>query len=86
MTTSSLKQSLSSLPVSINDVRDKYFENAPLTEQEKLALKNFDRYRMEYLNSAPSEEAFEKRYLEIQAKANLSAFTDFLDEENLKID
>lgn len=86
MTTTSLKQSLSGLPVSINDVRDKYFENAPLTEQEKLALKNFDRFRMEYLNAAPNEEAFEKRYLEIQAKANLSAFTDFLDEVNLKID
>ena len=86
MTTSSLKEILSGLPVSINDVRDKYFENVPLTEQEKLALNNFDRYRMEYLNAAPNEEVFEKRYLEIQAKANLSAFTDFLNEENLKID
>jgi len=86
MTTSSIKEILSGLPISINDVRDKYFENVPLTEQEKMALKNFDRYRMEYLNSAPNEEAFEKRYLEIQAKANLSAFTDFLNEENLNTD
>jgi len=86
MTISTLKETLSGLPVSINDVRDKYFENVRLSEQEKIALKNFDRYRMEYLNSAPNEEVFEKRYLEIQAKANLSAFTDFLNEENLKID
>ena len=86
MTISTLKETLSGLPVSKNDVRDKYFENVRLSEQEKIALKNFDRYRMEYLNSAPNEEVFEKRYLEIQAKANLSAFTDFLNEENLKID
>ena len=86
MNTASLKLNLNGLPVSINDIRDKYFENMPLTEQEKSALNNFDKYRMEYLNSAPNEEIFEKRYLEIQAKANLAAYTDFLNAENLLSD
>jgi len=44
------------LPVSINDIRDKYFEDIPLTAEEKLALNNFDKYRMNYLNSAANEE------------------------------
>lgn len=78
MKLSSHKQQVNGLPVSINDIRDKYFEDIPLTPEEEKALKNFDKYRMEYLNAAPNEEVFEKRYLELQAKANLSAYTDFL--------
>lgn len=84
MSIESLKSQINGLPTSINDVRDKYFENIPLTDEEKLALTNFDKYRMEYLNSAPNEEIFEKRYLEIQAKANLASFKDFLAAENLQ--
>jgi hypothetical protein len=78
MKLTSHKQDINGLPVSINDIRDKYFEDIPLTNEEETALNNFDKYRMEYLNAAPNEEIFEKRYLELQAKANLSAYTDFL--------
>jgi hypothetical protein len=84
MNLTSSKQDLSGLPVSINDIRDKYFEDIPLSQDEELALKNFDKYRMDYLNSAPNEEVFEKRYLELQAKANLASFTEFLDLSSLK--
>lgn len=80
------KQELHGLPVSINDIRDKYFEDIPLTDEEKRALNNYDKYRMDYLNSAPTEEVFEARYLELQAKANLASYTEFLNIENLKID
>lgn len=85
MSTLSTKQDLHGLPVSINDIRDKYFEDIPLSEEEKRALRNYDRYRMDYLNSAPNEEVFEKRYLELQAKANLSSYTEFLNIDNLEI-
>ena len=78
MKSTSHKQDVNGLPVSINDIRDKYFEDIPLTTEEETALKNFDKYRMAYLNAAPNEEVFEKRYLELQAKANLSAYTEFL--------
>lgn len=84
MSIGSVKNQLSGLPTSINDVRDKYFENLPLSDEEKLALSNFDKFRMEYLNSAANEEIFEKRYLEIQAKANLASYKDFLEPENLQ--
>ena len=47
-------------------------------ETEDLAVKKFDKYRIEYLNSSATEEEFDKRYLELQAKANLSSYKDFL--------
>lgn len=86
MTLLTLKQDLHGLPVSINDIRDKYFEDIPLTDEEKRALTNFDKYRMDYLNAAPNEEIFEARYLELQAKANLASYTEFLNADNLKFD
>ena len=49
-----------------------------LSEDELLAIKNFDKYRIDYLNSSETEDQFDKRYLELQAKANLSDFIDFV--------
>lgn len=66
------------LPESINDLREKYFNNVPLQKEELNALKNFDNQRIEYLNAASNEEEFQKRYIEMQAKANLSPYKDFL--------
>jgi len=65
-------------PTSINDLRDKYYDGVELFEDELLAIQNFDKYRIEYLNSSESEEEFDKRYLELQAKANLASFKDFI--------
>jgi len=65
-------------PTSINDLRDKYYDGDNLTEEELLAIQNFDKYRIEYLNSSDTEEEFDKRYLELQAKANLASFKDFI--------
>ena len=65
-------------PTSINDLRDKYYDGVELSEDELLAIQNFDKYRIEYLNSSVNEEEFDKRYLELQAKANLASFKDFL--------
>lgn len=65
-------------PISINDLRDKYYDGKVLSEDELLAIKNFDKYRIDYLNSSETEDQFDKRYLELQAKANLSDFIDFV--------
>ena len=65
-------------PTSINDLRDKYYYGVELFEDELLAIQNFDKYRIEYLNSSESEVEFDKRYLELQAKANLASFKDFI--------
>ena len=68
----------SALHVCINDLREKYYNNIPLATDELRALTRFDQLRIEYLNNAKNEEEFQLRYLEMQAKANLSSFTDFL--------
>lgn len=69
------------LPESINDVRDKYFNNDRLNEEERTALDRYDAYRIWYLNSAPGEWEFHKRYEELQAKANLSHYQEFLEKK-----
>lgn len=66
------------LPESINDLRDKYFEGQPLTDAEKLALSNFDQYRIRKLNAVASDSEFKMEYLKIQAMANLTSYTYFL--------
>ncbi len=50
-------------PTSINDLRDKYYDGAELSEEELLAIQNFDKYRIEYSNSSQNDEEFDKRYL-----------------------
>jgi hypothetical protein len=65
-------------PTSINDLRDKYYDGTELSADELLAIQNFDKYRIEYLNSSEDENEFDKRYLELQAKANLASYKEFI--------
>ncbi len=74
-----LKSDGFNLPVSINDLVDMDYRQ--LTDEQKLALVRYERYRVWYLNEADSETEFNNRYLKMQAKANLSPFTDFLKED-----
>lgn len=65
-------------PTSISDLQERYYNHLPLTTEELRALANYDKKRITYLNSAPNEEEFQKRYLEMQAKANLGSYEEFL--------
>lgn len=69
--------------ISINDLKEIEYniENSELSHQERLALKNFDRYRIQELNKQPNETAFNKKYLELQALANLAPYQEFLKEK-----
>lgn len=66
--------------LTINDLREKDFNNKELSHQERLALKNFDRYRITELNNQVSESLFNKKYLQLQVMANLSPYSEFLKE------
>ena len=66
------------LPISINDLRDKYFDGLHLTQEEESALRNFDQYRIQKLNSAKSDMEFKLYYIKIQALANISSYRYFL--------
>jgi hypothetical protein len=66
---------------SINDLREREFNGDPLTQKEKQALINFDRFRINVLNAQTDDMAFHKRYQELQVMANLGDFTEFLKEK-----
>lgn len=68
-------------PESINDLNDKYFDGLSLSNDEKLALINFERYRIAKLNAAASDAEFKFVYLKIRAMANLSSYKFFLDND-----
>lgn len=67
--------------ITINDLRDSDFTGRPLSHQQRLALKNFDRYRIHELNQQLTEATFHEKYTRIQVMANLSPFKEFLKEE-----
>ncbi|MDG1477593.1 MAG: hypothetical protein P8Q14_10640 [Vicingaceae bacterium] len=67
--------------VTINDLRDFDYSGQPLSHQQRLALKNFERYRIHELNQQLSEKDFHNRYAQIQVMANLHPFKEFLKEE-----
>ena len=58
---------------SINDLRDKEFSGASLSAEEKFALANFDKYRLNVLNAQKDEEQFHLLYRQIQVISNTKA-------------
>ena len=75
-----LNKKQTGLVTSINDLRDKEFSGNKLSSEEKLALNNFDRYRIQVLNSQTDEEKFHYHYRQLQVIANLSDWHEFLGE------
>ncbi|MFH1319927.1 MAG: hypothetical protein ABII90_04645 [Bacteroidota bacterium] len=67
--------------ISINDLREKEEEGLHLTEEQWLALRNYEKYRINELNNAKDEENFHKKYEFLQVLANLRPYQDFLEEE-----
>lgn len=77
----STRKSLINGVESINDIRDLEYKGIELTPQQRLALKNFDRYRINQLNSQTSEQQFHKKYLQLQVMSNLTPYEEFLKED-----
>jgi len=69
------------LAISINDLRDKEFSGVKLSAEEKFALSNFDKYRINVLNSQEDEAKFHQHYRQLQVIANLSDWKEFLSED-----
>ncbi len=63
--------------VSINDLRDKS-ELSILGGPEKIALTNYENYRIKKLNESANEDDFHEMYKLLQVLANLSPFQEFL--------
>lgn len=76
-----LQKKNTGLVESINDLRDKEFSGVKLNTEEKTALSNFDRYRINTLNEQTEEAEFHYKYRQLQVIANLSDWREFLKEE-----
>lgn len=69
------------LTTSINDLRDKEFSGIKLNAEERFALSNFDRYRINILNAQEDEDKFHNQYRQLQVIANLTDWREFLKDE-----
>jgi len=69
------------LPVSVNDLLDRLYDGIELSEDQRKAIQNYEKYRVRFLNSATNDLEFRERYEELQIKANVSPFQEFLEED-----
>lgn len=76
-----LNKKSTGLASSINDLRDKEFSGIKLSSEERFALSNFDRYRINLLNAQEDEEKFHHHYRQLQVIANLTDWREFLKDE-----
>jgi hypothetical protein len=67
--------------VSINDLREKEYSGGVLSEKEKLAIFNYERFRLSELNKYVNSSKFNEVYQLLQIMANLRPWEDFLDEK-----
>jgi hypothetical protein len=72
---------VSSESLSINDLREREFSGKSLTDEQKLALSNFDKFRIYELNKQADDISFHNRYRELQVMANLGNYEEFLKEK-----
>ena len=68
------------LPVSVNDLLDRLYDGVELSLEQRKAIQNYEKYRVRFLNSATNDLEFRERYEELQIKANVSPFQEFLEE------
>ena len=66
---------------SINDLRERDYKDYELSPNERLAIKNYDRYRINELNNQISEAKFHNKYMQLQVMANLTPYEEFLKED-----
>lgn len=64
--------------VSINDLKDRMFDGERLSLNEKMAVVNFDNYRLNRLNSVKNDPSFMEVYDIIRAEADLKDYREFL--------
>lgn len=72
---------ISSGGATINDLREREYSGKSLNKTEKLALANFDKFRITELNKPMDDITFHKRYKELQIMANLGNYDEFLKEK-----
>jgi hypothetical protein len=79
------KEGIATGTITINDLREREFNGKALSDIEKKALANFDKYRISELNKQVDDISFHKRYRELQVMSNLGNYEEFLNEKYSKL-
>jgi len=66
------------LAKTISDLKEDYFDGFVLSEEQKMALKNFDKLRVSVLSEADNDEDFQLKYFELQMKENTEDYHNFI--------
>ena len=77
-----MKEKLVSM-ITINDLKELEYAESDLTPQQRLAIRNFDRFRYQTLTGITSENKFHEEFQRLQVLANLNSFEEFLKEDYL---
>ncbi|MFK8037410.1 MAG: hypothetical protein AB8B74_03920 [Crocinitomicaceae bacterium] len=64
--------------ITISDLKDNYFDRIPISSDQILALKWFDKYRVEILKKANKRNVFHQRYAELKVIENTVDYREFL--------
>ncbi|MBN8703320.1 MAG: hypothetical protein J0M08_09655 [Bacteroidetes bacterium] len=65
----------------ISDLRDREYSAQSLTNEEWMALRNYDKFRITELNKELTDMEFHEKYRELQVMANLGDYKEFLKEK-----
>ena len=71
------------IPVTISDLKELDKNDADLSPQQRLAIKNFDRYRFKILTGIRTEDKFHLEFQRLQSLSKLTDFQEFLKDEYL---
>ena len=63
----------------IYDLREDYFDGFDLSTEQKKALKNFDKLRVDVLSHSANDVDFQEKYYDLQFKENTLDYRIFLD-------
>jgi len=67
--------------VTINDLKELEYNKSDITPQQRLSIRNFDRFRYQTLTHITSEEKFHEEFQRLQVLANLNNYEEFLKDE-----
>ncbi len=69
----------------VSDLRDFYFDDLPLTSEQVLAIKSFDKHRIHVLQSIEEDQdqEFQKKYMDLLVLENTIDYREIL--KNFKI-
>lgn len=69
--------------ITINDLKLLEKDKKELSPQQRLALKNFERFRSSKLSTIKNEIKFQTEFQRFQSLANLTAYQEYLKDEYL---